>query len=84
MRKPKLTYVYFRYPKYPSDDSICLEVQLQCLMYLKKEKNLVVFCSMTNLSVGIWKYGHTPSFCLSVCLLLSTNFLNVLTLIDTI
>ena len=52
------------------------------------KKNLVVFCVMTNLNydcAGVGEYcGHIMSFCLSVCLLLSTKLFNVLTLIDTI
>lgn len=51
------------------------------------KKNLVVFCSMTNLNyvcVGdsglLWTH---LSLCLSVCLLLSIKLFNVLTLIDT-
>ncbi len=43
------------------------------------KRNLVVFCWMTNLNyvcVGVGEYyGHILSFCLSVCLSLSTNFL---------
>lgn len=52
----------------------------------KEKKSLVVFCFKTNLSYVCVEeyYGHTLSVCTSVRLLLSTNFLNVLTLIDTL
>lgn len=61
-----------------SNGSICLEIQLQCLIYIKNKKelktikkNLVVFCLMTNLSYICNRVGeyceHTLALCVSIC-----------------